>query len=440
MVFSLRKSAHKLFHRQDTRQAGVLVFAQMASQLLLLATLPLLSRLYKPESFGEHAAFLGLATLIASVLGLGYRTGIYLAGGAREVSATYQLCFWISAAMGLVVAGILAGIEATSLWTPFKTAPLPSMLMLAVSALLLGHQTSVDALHGRHGNYRAIGWGKFNITLIPGVCQILLALTPLQAIGLNLGRILGQVGVTAIAEGALPRRARLLPWRRPDWLGMRIVARRFADNIWQLPRILLARGGSALLPLVVAAGYGAAAAGLFFFADRVVARPAQLLSDAVSRIPLRNFAERIRQRKPLVRLALGYSVAAFAVGVPPFVLLLVFGERLFAVVFGPGWADAAHLAVILSAPAAVKLGTMPVGALIPALRIHTSSTLLELLFFPRIFLILVASVLGHGLLTAMLWLALATIIYDVVMFVWALRGGLRHDRALAAAPRLPPTA
>lgn len=116
---------------------------------------------------------------------------------------------------------------------------------------------------------------------------------------------------------------------------------------------------------------------------------------------------------------------------PPFFILLFFGESLFAFVFGPNWSEAAQLAMILAAPAAVKTGTMPVTALIPALRIYAASTALEALFFPRIFLVLAASALGYGLLAAMLWLAVVSILYDLIMAGWALRGGLKHDRKVA---------
>lgn len=92
-----------------------------------------------------------------------------------------------------------------------------------------------------------------------------------------------------------------------------------------------------------AALFGAAAAGLYALAHRILTLPLTLIGGAVGNVFLANGAELHRQGRLGDLVATVHDRLA-QIAMPPALLIFAFGPELFAVVFGEGWREAGELA------------------------------------------------------------------------------------------------
>jgi O-antigen/teichoic acid export membrane protein len=430
MKHLVRHLSSRVRHRPDIRQAGLLLSAQATSQLVLLATAPVLARLYAPEDFGEYAALVSLSTLFASVMSLGYPVALYFPKSRRLLLGVFQLCAYATLACAVLLAFVLSIVEVLGLFGLFERHPWTSLSLLVLSAILLSYQNNANAYQARIDQYRSIAYSRFNVTFFPTILQIGAAFTPLQAVGLQIGRVAGQFATLAVTEFSLPRGFDLLGLFNPSWPAIRRASKQYADSLIHVPRLLLVRGATTLTPVLLLAFYDPATAGLYFFADRLIAQPGRLLNDTLSRIPLKNFTECLREGRPVLRLGLGYTVLLAAFGAPAVLLLALSGQWIFTVLFGSAWVAAAPFATVVAIPAAARLALMPMSALIPALRLQRWSTFIYLFFFFRVLLIPAAHTMGLNALWAIGMVSALTAAYDVTNFIIAYFAGRAHDRTL----------
>jgi O-antigen/teichoic acid export membrane protein len=194
---------------------------------------------------------------------------------------------------------------------------------------------------------------------------------------------------------------------------------------------LLVRGATMLPAALILGSYGPTAAGLYFFAARLIERPGMLLGDSLTRVPMRQFAARVQERKKLTRSALLYTAVMGAPVVGGVVLLALIAHPLFRIVFGARWEDAADYSVILAWWAAVRLTSLPLATLTTVLRVQKLSFYIDALFAARVVIIPILAHHHVGALVAVSAFCGLSIVYHLIIVgvgVWA---AMRYDRALA---------
>jgi len=144
---------------------------------------------------------------------------------------------------------------------------------------------------------------------------------------------------------------------------MREVASRYR----RFPLLLMPAGvvntaGLYLPVLLVAATYGATAAGWLGFTQRVLALPVTLIGQATAQVYLselaRNHRERSGRQGPLFRVA---SARLALVGGVLGILLLLLAAPLFPVVFGEAWRTSGLMAQALAISLALQLVASPLS-------------------------------------------------------------------------------
>jgi O-antigen/teichoic acid export membrane protein len=121
------------------------------------------------------------------------------------------------------------------------------------------------------------------------------------------------------------------------------------------------------LPMLLAvAWFTTAEAGPFSLVWRVLAVPVLMVAGAAGTVFYERFARLAAQDRAAARTLLLRTWRAFAfIGLPPALLLLAFGEPLFAWVFGAEWRSAGVLAAVLAPMLCAMLVSSPTsGALI----------------------------------------------------------------------------
>ena len=421
----------KLSRRPEARHAGTLVSGSMAAQIALLATAPVLARLFPPEAFGLFSLMLVVSTIGGSVGGLCYDVAVILPRARRTALALYRLAFLLSLVTPFIVVGLLALVQFLFPALLGGVMRLDFYLYCLAGTALTSQINLLCHGHSRAGQYGRVSVNKLTQTLLPALAQIGLALVGLVGQGLMLGRVLGLLASQAWLTRGLPAGFRLRDIVQARPRPLLAAARGYRDFLLHVPRQFLVRGATMMPAALLLGAYGPTVAGLYFFAQRLIERPGMLLGDSLTRVPMTQFAKRVQERKPLLRAATLYSMALGGPVIGGVLLLALTAHPLFRVVFGPQWEAAADYALVLAGWTAIRLISLPLATLPTVLRRQKLSFGIDALFAARVLVIPLMAAHQASALAAVAAFCAVSTLYHLAIMTLGLVAALQHDRMLA---------
>jgi O-antigen/teichoic acid export membrane protein len=424
----------KLSRRPEARHVGTLMSGSMVAQGALLATAPLLARLFPPGAFGLFSLMLTISTIGGAVGGLCYEVAVILPRSPRMAKALYRLAFFLSLVTPFLVVGLLALVQHLFPRLLGRTLEGDFYLWCLLGTMLTTQINVLCYAHSRAAQYGAISLNKVTQTLLPAVAQIALAFAGFVGEGLMLGRVLGLLGSELWLTRQLPRGYRLRDLPRTRRHALAAAARTYRDFLVQVPRQILVRGATMMPAALLLGAYGPTVAGLYFFAQRLVERPGMLLGDSLTRVPMKQFAMRVQAGKKLTRASLLYTAAVSAPVVAGVALLALTAHPLFRLLFGHRWEGAADYAVVLAGWAAIRLASLPLATLTTVLRVQKISFWVDAVFSARVAVIPLMAAHHAGAIAAVAAFCGLSALYHLVIVALGLAVALRYDRALAPVP------
>jgi O-antigen/teichoic acid export membrane protein len=420
------------------RRFAVLSGGLVLGQALILASSPILTRLFTPAEFGCYAAFAALSGLLGHVLSLRYELAVPLARSDRDAAGLVHLAALAvvaSCAVTLPAVWLGGGWLAAATDMPALGALL-WLLPVTVVLLSLGETLGYWSLY--RGTVRPNATARLSQGAAQAGAQVALGLAGAGPAGLVCGYALGFAARLAHLLPGLGRAdRRLLGTVRPA------VLRRLARRHWRYPAYAapssLLEAGTQLLPtLLLAALYGPAVAGLFSLGQRLMGLPIRLLSQAARQIFLSEAGQRSRDgvHRLFVRSTLAFLVAGLA-GMAPVILA---GPELFALLFGEAWRGAGEMVQLLVPLYLTRFVGTPVSQTLNVLgrqHLHLLSSAIDAALMAGVFA--AAWWLGLPPLTTVLLFSLGSTAAYLLYFAFAWRGA-RHGAApgsgdVAAAAR-----
>ena len=325
------------------KDTAVLTIGTAVAQLVAIAAMPVMSRLYTPADFGLLAVFLAVSSIVATAITLRYETAILLPKEESESVSLVLLSLALALLLGLVV-GIIAwllpekirvmlGVDALGDWLPIAVLAGVATAVLAIGTSWLNRQRAYIKMT----QLRIIQSG------VGAVCGITLGIY-----GYTTGLLTAQIGsllvVTAVVMVSL--RAMHAQWRKQ---AIRNVATKHsAVPKYLLPAALLDVVTLQLPVLLITAWFSSDEAGQFSMAWKILALPMALIGGAVGQVFLQRFSNVWPDAQSARRLLYGTWKVLALVGVLPTILVVVFGEQLFTWVLGNAWGGAGRMAAVIA--------------------------------------------------------------------------------------------
>lgn len=317
----------------------------MAQALPLLAS-PLLTRLYSPEAFGLQTLFMGLAASLAVLATCRMDLALVLPDSEAESWSLAGFMFFTMAAAGVLAAAIvpLSALVMPQALPAGWTAFLPCMVLgVAFYQLCLGLASRQRAFRkvaganvGNQGAYvaSAIAFGVAGAWTQGLVVAKLIG----QALGAGL---LWRTGASALAAAV----------RGFSWAGSLAAARKYRQFlVFNTPYSLVGSVARDAPVYTFSALAAVGAAGFFGLARTVLLAPTLLASNAFSQVFFRE-AVALKGTPRLQELTVSLLRVGLMTLAPLFAFCAVWGDALFATLFGAGWREAGVYAMVL-APAA----------------------------------------------------------------------------------------
>ena len=317
------------------RQVALVSGGTVASQAIVLATSPILTRLYSPEDFGVLAVFSSILGILLSIGGLRYETAIPLAKDDSEALAVLALCLLVPVVFGAIVVALLAsGLVAIG---PLSGSPtldahywlIPMGLVLSCWNLALSNWAL------RKGAFSAIARSKLDQGLYSSAIQLGSPLFLKSPAGLLIGHLFLRAGGTLRLIRVLRRTAVGLraPSRKEIWQAT-VQHKNFA--LFSTWASLASAVSAQLPPLLLASYFGSTTAGLYALGLRLLRTPMMLLGSSIGQVFFAR-ASGIGKQIELTRLTLQVYVALCRVGVPVIATIGISAPEAFSLLFGSEW-------------------------------------------------------------------------------------------------------
>ena len=337
-----------------------LVGGAAAGQLILVGTLPIVSRIYQPEDFGVLAVFAAILALLSSVACLRYEAAIPLSRNSDEA-----INIWSGASILSVVFSVLvfAGGCGYAIYNDFGLSFYFYVLLLSLGVLLAG--LNVSLLH------YAIFEKKFKLAAEMRIKQAVMAALGRIGIGLVWSGPVGLIiGAILAGGGGVYTLLRGLPIRSNTSNVRKIKMKMFLkENIklpmYSAPTSLLNAASLQVPVIILSIIFNAKEVGFFALAMRVGTAPLALIGQAVRQVYLANAGEAYR-KKNLGKLTENNAISLAAISIIPAFVIAPILPDLTRIVFGNEWLKAGSILALLAPWMVSQLITSPLSSTVIA--------------------------------------------------------------------------
>lgn len=416
----------RFLRNRGSRGGSALFIGTIVAQLINLATMPILTRLYDPAAFGYLALVVSTVGLIAPVAALRLESVLLLPASIRAASAALGLA--------LITSFITSVLATVILQVCFSFGLLPDLALLPGFSLWVGGLVLLTSTFSvlsqfvlRERAYAAVARRNIYQVAGTGITQVLLSTVPGGSLGLIAGYTLGRfVGLTPLALQS--RRS----WER----FARVDVREIVKEYWRFPVLFapaaaLNAVGLAAPTLFVGIWYSIADAGQWSVANQILALPIVLLATAAGQIIEAELAIKLRTSSgSLTRYYLRQSGLLGSAA-----LLLILGVAVLAptvipVFLGPGWETATSVMLILVFMTAMRLVASPLKKALTVLQMAKLNLVLDI---GRVLLLGIALGIvvnrNLDLLEAAVFISIALAVNYLMTWIAGLWAVLKYDRS-----------
>lgn len=364
--------------RQGLKSLAMLLTANAAAQAAALLASPVLARIYGPREFGD-IAMLTSVVLLLGVGGLRYEAAIPLQKGERR-SLTITLLALLLALLvpGILLLGLLLLVLVRTVWGIPDIIPLWAVYapasILGANVFLIFTQVAQ-----REGMFKELARARLYQTFSSLGAQLGLGGIGLASIGLMVGQVTSYLtGCGNLVRYLQIRAARIrhaFTRRRLLWALNRY--RNFPK--YSVTSSILINATMQSTPVLISAIYGPVAAGMYFFANRILSTPFQVVGMTVFHQYNSDLSQIIRENPEKINnLLLKTIKRLLLLGVAPIIIVGIFAPDLFSVIFGNKWRHSGVIARSMMPMYIMQMLSSPISGTMSILELQRIDLILSI--------------------------------------------------------------
>ncbi len=343
----MKRTIHKIFVAESFfRRVAVVMSWTLLAQLISVASMLILPRLVHPAQFGIFATFSAFSVVLGIIASGRYEFAIGLPKNENHAIALFGLCMISASLFCMACAFLLEIFKIEQLGIAKLSGMSQWWIWTALGGALIAMYNASSYLALRGARFNGLGQSKAIMALVTAVGQIGAAwFISHEVVVLIIPFLLAQlVGVLVLLKGAEIREVLRLNVSTLFDVGRRY--KRFP--IWVAPASLM-DGLSVLLPvLTITAVYSPAQAGAYALADRTLKIPVTLIGSSVLQVFYERAALLRGNTLEAKRLLLKTWRTLALLAILPCTFIMLWGDVLFAFLFGTQWSEAGFLARYLA--------------------------------------------------------------------------------------------
>jgi O-antigen/teichoic acid export membrane protein len=361
------------------RGMATLAVGNIVARVIGIAAIPVLTRLYSPEDFGALAVFTSLIAILAPIITLRYVLAIPLP--RRDGMAISLLALSVGLMLGTsLIVGLALWAFGPQLLGLFSVEILAPYWWLIILGLIGSSGYEILSLWAtRKRAYKPIAKTTATQSLLGNITKLILGFMAIKPLGLLIGQVISTSG--GIASLWLHFQKDFAKYRSYISISrVKLVAGRYRHfPVYRLPSQFLLIFSTQAPLLFTAMIYDAGTTGQLGLALMAISLPIGLLSDSMSKAYYAEISN-IGKRKPAQIRQITHSMLKrlLAISIPPALILALFGELMFSMVFGEEWQRAGHFASLLAIYLVFQFLQVPVSRILFVFEGHRLLLLLNI--------------------------------------------------------------
>ena len=369
MIQKYKTIYSNLMQNSFIRHVALLSSASVLAQLINIASMPLLSRLYSPNDFGVLSLFSSALGLLSTVSGFRYYLVLPLARRERYVHSIVWLSVLLQVAFILVITFAIFVFGDYLIGTRYAVL-YPYKYVVPIGVLAIGIYGMSVQWAIREKSFSIIARTKLTQTLIACIIKIVGAYVGLRPLGLLIGFVAGQScgGIKLIRHIV-----RLKGKPRINFPHIKRSAVSYRNMcLVDTPGAFLNMAGAYILPLIIAYYYSDDIVGSFSMAQNLLILPGVIIGQSIGQVFSQKAGE-ARYNGTLAFLTVKTFELLARAGLYPVLLCSVFASDIFEIALGNQWREAGDFASILGPWVAVNFIYSPMSALFTTLMIQRTA-------------------------------------------------------------------
>lgn len=263
------------------RRVGTLMGGTLAGQLAVFAVTPLLTRLYSPEAFSDFGLYMAISGIFSVLATLRLEAAVPIARTDTDAVGLTRLAIRSSVGVALIAAFFTA-LALHLGWFTSSANPWGLAVVVGVSVWLIGAFQALTALSIRRDEFGQIARAKTTQGMGLAAGQVILGLLSPSSLAFTAGDAGGRLA----GLGQLLRGYRQAAEGTTFTSSARLLGAYREFPLYSMPAAGINALGSQAPILLLGLAFAPALAGLYVFANRLVAVPVGLIARTLSQVYL----------------------------------------------------------------------------------------------------------------------------------------------------------
>lgn len=334
---------------QKLKKSGFLVsvmsvgIGNLIGQGLSVISVPILSRIYSVEAYGEYGIIVSSSTIIISFATLGLMSAIMVPKDDEQSNIVFTSAFWVQFVLSLVVAVTAIVISPFYRFHEVKGSYWISIIIMWLYVFITSVKNILYVSINRKGLNKVLLWNP----IIGGCANILIAI-PLGLLkigyqGFFIAAIIGEVLMCiqmVLKYNPFIRHFsvnRLLSTFRKyhEFILFQCPANAIETYTTQFPTQFLSRT------------FDSNVLGVYGMCVKLMQYPVLLIAQPISTVYFRTATRYKEKHQELSSFTYTLITRILLIAIIPIVIISLFGQELFVIILGSKWAEAGKMASLL---------------------------------------------------------------------------------------------
>jgi len=350
------------------------------AQLITIATIPVLSRLFTPSEFGTFAMFLSLSSVLTAISGGRYELAIMLPKNDKNAFHVFIISMWF-----VLIVTILSFVILFLFFKPIsKLLEIENyryfIFLIPISVFFQGTYNIFNNWFSRFKDFKTISISKVVKTGTSSFSKVGFAFLNFGSFGLVFGEIVGQVfsGIFLFLKNIKTQSFKKYRINKACLKKELIDNRNFP--FFSMPMAFLNSISIDILIYALSVMFNSTIVGLYSQANRVINYPLSFITTSFTSV----FYQKITKTKTKTKL---YVYSYFTSLIVAFVILLpvmFWGMELFKFILGNEWAISGEIAQLLIPIVIAGFATRNVSSVFSLLKLQQITLIWQILYLSSV--------------------------------------------------------
>ena len=400
-----------------SRNVLTLMTGTTIAQAIPIAISPILTRIYTPEEFGLFALYMAFISIGASMVTAKYETAILLP--KKEENAKYLV--YISSIFALFfsllffIVYLIFDKEFNNFFkvtnNVFYFVPF-GIFLFAIYAILLQWAN-------RKKEYKNMNKNRLIQSSSISIFQVLIGFFNKISFGLILSDVIGRIIAVLLILKRVLKQVKLATFSLKKTISLIRRYKKFPK--YEMPATVINITSYELVYIIIPIYFSSTTAGLYFLVFRVLMTPVGFIGTAITEVFKNRAIEDLNKYNSCRNIYKKIFLFLFSLGIFPLLIITIWGQEIFSVVFGDEWREAGLYAQILTPLALLRLVSSPLSYLFIIKEKLELDLLLQSIFFILVLLSLFIGCLYENITMLVVLLSISGSIFYVIQIIFSYR-------------------